>query len=347
MLNIHAMKAIRLHSPAPVETNPLLFEEIALPQPGPGQVRIKVAMCGVCHTDLHITEGEIHPLHLPIIPGHQVVGVIDADPSSQAFDRQPIERGNVWLGQRVGLPWLYSACGTCEFCQRGMENLCQNAKFTGFHVDGGFAEYVLADRRYVLPIPDSLTDEQAAPLLCAGIVGYRSLRKADILPGEHVGLFGFGASGHLCIQVLKYWGCKVSVFTRAASHQEHARALGADWSGDAGQNPGQLLDRAVIFAPSGALVVRALECLRPGGTLAINAIHMSDIPSFPYEKIYGERTLRSVANATYQDGEEFLALAISAGIQSNVRIYPLKDANLALQDLKASRINGEAVLKVN
>ena len=249
-------------------------------------------------------------------------------------------------GQRVGVPWLYSACGTCEFCQRGEENLCPNAKFTGFHVNGGYAQYMLADARYVLPLPPALSDEQAAPLLCAGIVGYRSLRKAEIQPGEHVGLFGFGGSAHLCIQVLRHWGCRVSVFTRDFSHQDHARELGAAWAGTAGQNPGRPLDRAVIFAPAGGLVVRALELLRPGGTVAINAIHMSDIPSFPYQSIYGERTLRSVANATYRDGQEFLALAVEAGIEATVNLYPLDEANLALQDLKASRFNGEAVLRI-
>jgi propanol-preferring alcohol dehydrogenase len=276
-----------------------------------------------------------------------VVGTVDALPAVPLPSGPAQQRGGLRLGQRVGVPWLFWTCGNCEYCKRGRENLCPNAKFTGFHVDGGYAEYMLAEARYVLPLPEHLSGEQAAPLLCAGIVGYRALKKADILPGEHVGLYGFGASAHLCIQVLQYWGCRVSVFTRAIVHQEHARQLGAAWAGSAGQNPDRPLDRAVIFAPTGGLVVRALETTRPGGTVAINAIHMSDIPSFPYEKIYGERTLRSVANATYQDGEEFLALAVSAGIRSTVTLYPLREANLALQDLKASRFNGEAVLKVN
>jgi len=301
-------------------------------------VRVRVAVCGVCHTDLHTVEGEIHPPRLPVTPGHQVVGLIDAVGAGVKGRK---------IGQRVGVPWLYSACGVCEFCRRGEENLCPQAKFTGFHVNGGYAESLLADARYVLPLPAGLSDEQAAPLLCAGIVGYRSLKKAEIRPGEVVGLFGFGASAHLCIQVLRFWGCKVAVFTREFSHQDHARELGAFWAGTAGQTPGRLLDRAVIFAPAGGLAVRALEQVRPGGTVAINAIHTSDIPSFPYEKIYGERTLRSVANATYQDGQEFLALAVEAGIQSTVNLYPLEQANRALQDLKASRFNGEAVLQVN
>ncbi|HEY3310188.1 MAG TPA: zinc-dependent alcohol dehydrogenase family protein [Anaerolineales bacterium] len=341
------MKAFRLHAPAPVETSPLVIEDIDLPQPASGQVRIKVAMCGICHTDLHTVEGEIHPPNLPVTPGHQVVGTLDALSSFHTVPAGPGQRGDLHIGQRVGLPWLYSACGDCEYCLDGMENLCPNARFTGFHVDGGYAEYVLAEARYVLPLPDELSFEQAAPLLCAGIVGYRSLKRAEIRPGESVGLFGFGASAHLCIQILNHWGCKVSVFTRAIAHQEHARQLGAVWSGSAGQNPERPLDRAVIFAPSGGLVVRALECLKPGGVVAINAIHMSEIPAFPYEKIYGERAVRSVANATYQDGEEFLALALSAGLQSTVNLYPFNAANHALQDLKGSRFNGEAVLKVN
>ena len=344
------MKALRLHIPAHVDQNPLKSDEVVNRRPKPGQVRIKVSACAVCHTDLHTVEGEIHPPSLPVTPGHQVVGVIDALgklPSPLHPSPSQGEGAGVRVGQRVGVPWLYSACGICEFCRRGEENLCPQARFTGFHVDGGHAESILADARYVLPLPESLSDEQAAPLLCAGIVGYRSLKKADIQPGEQVGLFGFGASAHLMIQILHYWGCKVSVFTREFSHQDHARALGAVWAGTAGQNPGHLLDRAVIFAPAGGLVVRALEQIRPGGTVAVNAIHMSDIPSFPYERIYGERTLRSVANATYRDGQEFLALAVAAGIESTVNLYPLEQANRALQDLKASRFNGEAVLQIN
>lgn len=335
------MKAMRLNTPAHVDQNPLESEQVSNLLPGSGQVRIKVSACGVCHTDLQIAEGEIHPPALPLTPGHQVVGVVDAMGDLDGRTQR------IKIGQRVGVPWLYSACGACEFCRRGEENLCPEACFTGFHMDGGYAESILADERYVLPLPDGLSDEQAAPLLCAGIVGYRSLKKADVQPGEEVGLFGFGASAHLAIQILRYWGCKVSVFTREFSHQDHARGLGAAWAGTAGQSPGHLLDRAVIFAPAGGLVVRALEQIRPGGTVAINAIHTSDIPTFPYEKIYGERTLRSVANATYQDGQEFLSLAVAAKIKSTVNLYPLDEANRALQDLKASRFNGEAVLQVN
>jgi len=332
------MKAYRLFAQDLIENQPLRAAEMPVPEPGPGQAHIRVKVCGVCHTDLHTVEGDIQPPQLPITPGHQVVGIVDAL-------SQPSSHG-IKIGTRVGIPWLHSACGECEFCQRGLENLCPNAKFTGFSVDGGYGEMLLADLRYLLPIPEKISDEQAAPLLCAGIVGYRALKKADIQPGEHIGLFGFGASAHLCIQVLHAWDCEVSVFTRALRHQDHARELGAAWAGVAGQNPGRWLDRAVIFAPAGALAIRALELVRPGGTVAINAIHMSDIPSFPYQTIYGERTLRSVTNATYRDGVEFLKLAAEISIQATVSNYPLSAVNQALLDMKHSRINGEAVLRV-
>jgi propanol-preferring alcohol dehydrogenase len=337
------MRAYRLFKPSPIEEAPLKLVDLPVPEPGPGQVRIKVSVCGACHTDLHTVEGDIHPPSLPVTPGHQVVGVVNASKPGGTGTRPALKLA---IGQRVGVPWLHSACGECDFCKRGEENLCASARFTGFHVDGGYAGYLLADARYVLPLPDGLSDEQTAPLLCAGIVGYRSLKKADIQPGERVGLYGFGASAHLSIQVLRHWGCTVSVFTRSKAHQEHARDLGAAWAGEAGEGEPASLDRAVIFAPAGELVPQALEAIRPGGTVAINAIHTSDIPSFPYPVIYGERTLRSVANATYQDGTEFLALAVEAGLTSTVNAYPLDEANRALDDMKHSRFNGEAVLRV-
>jgi len=241
---------------------------------------------------------------------------------------------------------MYDACGQCRYCQMGNENLCPQARFTGYHVPGGYAEYMLATAQYVLPLPPAISDTQAAPLLCAGIIGYRSLKQADVKPGERLGLVGFGASAHLTIQVARHWDCEVYVFTRAESHRQHARELGARWVGAAGDTPPQQLDRAIIFAPAGALVPQILAKLRPGGTLAINAIHMSPIPEMPYQLIYGERTLRSVANATYQDGVEFLKLAAEIPVQATVSLYPLAQANQALQDLKHSRINGEAVLRI-
>jgi len=339
------MKAMRLHFQAQAEMQPLLLEEIPMPEPGPGQALVRVLACGVCHTDLHTLEGDIHPPTLPLTPGHQVVGVVDAVNEARGrSENAHSQSANIGVGDRVGVPWLHSACGTCEYCQRGQENLCPQARFTGFHVDGGYAEYMLADLRYLLPIPPEISDEQAAPLLCAGIIGYRSLRLADVHPGERVGLVGFGASAHLTIQVARGWGCDVYVFTRSAEHRQHAAELGAAWTGGIEDTPPRLLDSAVIFAPSGKLVPLVLERLRPGGTLAINAIHMSDIPEMPYRLIYGERTLRSVANATYQDGVEFLRIASKLSIQSSVTIYPLDEANQALLDLKHSKINGEAVL---
>ena len=331
------MRSQRLHAPNKIEANPLVLEERQIPEPSSNQVRVKVSYCGVCHTDLHIAEGDIHPPSLPITPGHQVVGVID-------------ELGtgvNKWhLGQRVGVPWLHSACGVCFYCRGGLENLCEQARFTGFHVDGGFAEYLLAEEDYILPLPDSISDQDAAPLLCAGIVGFRSLRLSDLQPGERLGLFGFGAAGHLAIQVARHWDCEVYVFTRSSGHRRHAEELGAVWTGGAEDQPPKLIDRGIIFAPAGWIVPLALEKLRPGGTLAINAIHMSDIPKTPYEKIYGERTLRSVANATYQDGIDFLKLAAEIPIKPEITLYPLKNANQALQDMKASAINGEAVIEI-
>ncbi|MEX1248397.1 MAG: zinc-dependent alcohol dehydrogenase family protein [Anaerolineales bacterium] len=331
------MRRLRLHAPGDVDKRPLTIEECPIPQPSAMQVRIKVSTCGVCHTDLHIVEGDIHPPQLPITPGHQIVGVIDA--LGQQADSKKI-------GQRVGLPWLHSACGVCNFCKAGNENLCERALFTGFHIDGGFAEYLLAEAAFVLPIPASLSDVEAAPLLCAGIVGYRSLRLADLQPGERLGLFGFGASGHLSLQIARHWGCEVYAFTRAEAHRRHALQLGAVWAGAAQEKPPKLLDRAVIFAPAGNLVPLALEKLRPGGTLALNAIHMTDIPAMPYQLVYGERTLRSVANATRQDGMEFLRLAAEIPIQVTTTNYPLEQANEALADMKHSRINGEAVLTI-
>lgn len=329
------MLAQRFYKPKPAADSPLTLEELPLPQPGPGQVRIRISYCGVCHTDLHTVEGDIHPPNLPMTPGHQVVGVIEEVGEEVSQEK---------IGQRVGVPWLYDACGTCDYCTAGMENLCENARFTGFHVEGGFAETMLAEADYTLPIPESITDREAAPLLCAGIIGYRSLHKADLKKGERLGLFGFGASAHLAIQVARYWDCEVYVFTRSEEHRRHAEALGAAWVGGAENKPPRQLDRAVTFAPAGWIVPLALEKLRPGGTLAINAIHMSPIPEMPYELIYGERTMRSVANATYQDGVEFLELAAEIPIKPTTTLYPLKKANQALVDIKESKLNGEAVL---
>lgn len=330
------MRAARLHSPASAEQDPLQIERVARPEPVADQLLLRVRLCGLCHTDLHIVEGEVEAPDLPLTPGHQVVGeVVELGADVEGWQ----------AGARAGVPWLYWADGECEFCQRGQENLCPNAKFTGLDADGGFAEFMLAKADFALPLPDSIADPAAAPLLCAGIIGYRSLRQSDLQPGERLGLVGFGASAHLAIQVARHWDCEVYVFTRSQSHRELAREFGAAWAGGAEDEAPAPLDRAVTFAPVGHLVPTILAKLRPGGTLAINAIHMTPIPEFEYDLIYGERTLRSVTNLTRRDGEEFLALAAEIGITPTTTVYPLNEVNRALQDLKASEIDGAAVIQ--
>ncbi len=329
------MKAQRLTAAAPIERQPLAMQQLPIPQPESGQLLLRVRACGICHTDLHLVEGDIQPPELPRTPGHQVVAeVAQLGPQATGWA----------VGDRAGIPWQHSACGECAACRRGEENLCEQARFTGFHVDGGFAEYLLAESAFALHLPESISDLTAAPLLCAGIIGYRSLRKADLAPEETLGLVGFGASAHLAIQIARHWGCQVYVFTRSEGHRQLARQLGAAWVGGLEHEPPGKLDRAVIFAPAGALVPQVLELLRPGGTLAINAIHMSPIPELPYSLIYGERTLRSVANATHQDGVELLALAAEIPLVASTQEYPLEQANQALEDLKLSRIDGAGVL---
>lgn len=331
------MQAMRLHQPSPAENLPLELEFLDVPRPQSGQVLLRVLTCGVCHTDLHIAEGDLAPPELPRVPGHQVVAEVEA-----------LGQGvtGLTVGQRVGVPWMHAVCGQCEFCRRGEENLCPQARFTGLHVDGGFAEFMLAETQFILPLPVEIPDLQAAPLLCAGIIGYRALRQADLQPGERLGLFGFGASAHLAIQVAQYWGCQVYVFSRSEQHRRHAEALGAVWTGSAEDRPPAALDRAVSFAPSGVLVPLALEKLRPGGTLAVNAVLSSPIPQMDYKLIYGERTLRTVTNATRQDGVDFMQLAAEIPIRASVTEYPLEDANEALLDVKNASLDGQAVLRI-
>ena len=327
--------AVRLKRPAPIEEQPLEQVQQDKPQPGPNQIRIQVKACGVCHTDLHTVEGEIVPPRYPLTPGHQIVGIVEDT-------GEGVERWKV--GDRVGVPWLHRACGECLHCRSGDENLCQQAMFTGFHVDGGYAEWALADARFALPLPAALEDHELAPLLCVGIIGYRSLHKSDLQPGERLGLVGFGASAHLAIQVATHWGCEVHVYTRSEGHRRLASELGAAWVGGVHDRQPVQLDRAILFAPVGDLVPIVLKKLRPGGTLAINAIYMSPIPAMDYELIYGERTLCSVANATYQDGVDFMRLADEIPFTVSTRQYALGDANQALLDLKRSRIDGAGVL---
>jgi len=331
------MQAMQLLKPAAVEELPLQPVDLPIPKPASGEVLVRVQACGVCRTDLHICEGELIPPRYPIIPGHQVVGLVE-------MLGEGVE--GLEIGQRVGVAWLGQACGKCAFCLRGEENLCPQARFTGFHTHGGYADWMIADARFVFPLPAGLSERQAAPLLCAGIIGYRALRKAGLQPGERLGLFGFGASAHLAIQIAQFWGCEVFVFTRSRNHQQHAEALGAVWVGRPDETPPQPLDRAVSFAPAGEIVPPALAALRPGGVLAINAVHASPIPELPYDLIYGERVLTSVTNATRRDGLELLDLAVKIPLQPDTVTYPLEDANEALLDLKYSRLNGEAVLEI-
>jgi alcohol dehydrogenase, propanol-preferring len=331
------MKALVLQaqSPLAVRPAPLELADVPLPVPHAGQVRIRVHACGICHTDLHIVEGDLRAPTLPLIPGHQVVGVIDAVGPG-------VER--LHEGDRVGAAWLHSADGVCDRCREGRENLCLNGRFTGYHAPGGYAEALVAPADFVYRLPLRYPDADAAPLLCAGIIGYRSLRVAEVHAGERVGLFGFGASAHLAIQVARYWGCEVFVFTRGAAHRTLARTLGAAWAGGLGEDAPCEIDRGIVFAPSGDVVVGALRYLRRGGTLAVNAVHLDRILEFPYALLYWERTLRSVANATRKDGEEFLALAAEVPLRVTVTPVRPEDANTALRALKHGQIEGAAVL---
>jgi alcohol dehydrogenase, propanol-preferring len=308
---------------------PLREEELPVPEPGPGEVLIRVRACGVCRTDLHVVDGELPDPKLPLVPGHQIVGE-DAD-----------------SGERLGVPWLGWTCGECRYCLSGRENLCDRARFTGYHLDGGYAEYVVADRRYCFPLPDGYPDAQAAPLLCAGLIGFRSLRLAG--DGERVGLYGFGASAHIVAQVARSQGRRVFAFTRAGDEaaQSLALELGAEWAGDALGPAPEELDAAIVFAPVGELVPAALRAVGKGGTVVCAGIHMSDIPSFPYEVLWGERVIRSVANLTRRDGEELLALAPRVPVRTEVVELPLERANQALDRLRAGEIRGAAVLVID
>jgi len=319
-----------------VRPAPLELAEVPVPTPREGQVRIRVGACGICHTDLHIVEGDLRPPTLPLIPGHQVVGIVDAVGSGVTRFRE---------GDRVGAAWLFKADGICARCREGRENLCERAQFTGYHVPGGYAEAVIAPAGFVYRLPHRYADVEAAPLLCAGIIGYRSLRLADVQPGERIGLFGFGASAHLALQVARHWGCEVWVFTRGAGHRDLARSLGAAWAGGIEEAAPGEIDRGVVFAPSGAIVVGALRHIRRGGTLAVNAIHLDRIPEFPYALLYWERTVRSVANATRADGEEFLALAGDLPLRIAAEPVAPERANAALGALKRGEIQGAAVLR--
>ncbi len=330
------MRVQELRAPAPVERSPLASADRAVPQPGPGEVLLRVAACGVCRTDLHIVEGELPPHRPVVVPGHQVVGVVDR--AGPGVELAP--------GSRVGVTWLYSSCGQCAACRRGEENLCAEARFTGYDTDGGYGEAMIADARYVYPLPEHFSPVEAAPLLCAGVIGYRSLRRAEVAAGDRVGMYGFGASAHLALQVAVSWGCQVFVVTRGAGHRRLAADLGAAWTGTAEERLPAPLDRAILFAPSGALIPPALGALRPGGTLAINAIYLGRMPEMDYALLYQERTVRSVTNLTPRDAREFLALAEAIPVRTEVEPFPLEDANAALQKMKRRELAAAAVLAI-
>jgi len=314
---------------------PLKDEQLPEPRPGPDQVQVRVTACGVCRTDLHVVDGELLDPKLPLVPGHQIVGIVTQVGAE-------VERFRA--GDRVGIPWLGWTDGSCRFCLRGQENLCVRARFTGYQLDGGYAEQAVADQRFCLPIPERYPDLAAAPLLCAGLIGYRALRLAGDAP--RLGLYGFGGAAHIIAQVARFRGQRVFAFTRANDQEAQAFALsmGAEWAGDALAPPPEELDAAIIFAPAGELVPAALRAVSPGGTVVCAGIHMSDIPSFPYSILWGERQLRSVANLTRTDGEEFLAIAPKVPVRTEIEVHPLTEANQALDRLRAGLVRGTAVL---
>ena len=332
------MKACVLSSPARVETNPLVSTEVPIPEPAADELLVRVSACGVCRTDLHVIEAELPPRKTPVIPGHQVVGVVE-----KVGDR--VTRFKP--GARVGIAWLHRTCGKCEFCRTERENLCDHAAFTGYSVDGGYAEFALAAEQFTYALPESFPNEQAAPLLCAGIIGFRALRLSGIKPGGRLGFYGFGSAAHVAIQVARHWKVSVYASTRDARHQRLALELGANWAGGTLAEPPVKLDAAIIFAPAGEIVPAALKALKKGGTLALAGIHMSPTPPLDYNLLYHERVIRSVANNTRQDGDDFLRIAAEIPIRTQVETYLLAEANRALNRLKNDAIRGSAVLQVN
>ncbi|MBI3785005.1 MAG: zinc-dependent alcohol dehydrogenase family protein [Deltaproteobacteria bacterium] len=330
------MKAMVLKHPAPIETSPLELCEVSLPEPAAGEIRVRVEACGICRTDLHVIEAELPPQRADLIPGHQVVGVVDAcGPGSQRFA----------AGTRVGIAWLRSTCGVCPYCRDGRENLCPNARFTGYHANGGYAEYAVVREDFAYTVSPNLTPAEATPLLCAGIIGFRALRRAEVRPGCRLGLYGFGSSAHIAIQVALHWGCTVYVMTRGEQHQQLARDMGAAWAGAAEAIPPDRLDSAILFAPAGELVLPALAALDQGGTLALAGIYLSDVPALNYERhLFHEKNLRSVTANTRQDGEDLLRVAAEIPIRPHTTLFSLADANRALQQLKGDGIQGSGVL---
>lgn len=335
------MKAFIVENPAPIESRPLKLVDLPRPVPQTGELLIKVTACGICRTDLHVSEGDLDQRLKPVIPGHQVVGVVeDFGDEVAGFER----------GQRVGVAWLHSTCGVCRFCLAGRENLCESAEFTGWTRNGGFAEYMVADVDFVYPLPDDFDDVQAAPLLCAGIIGYRALRLTGIedWQGAQLGIYGFGAAGHICIQIARSRGADVYVSTRdREKHQALAGELGAVWVGDTFDRPPVQLDAAIVFAPAGEIVPAALKALDKGASLVLGGIYMSPIPELEYDLLYGERIVRTVANNTRQDGRRFLTEAAAIPVRTSVRTFPFEEANDALIALKNDAIKGSGVLVMN
>jgi len=329
------MQAMLLHETGSINTKPLKLVELPDPEPGESQIRLKVHACALCHTDLHIVEGDLAAHQRPVVPGHQIVGIVDkVGPGASRYQ----------VGQRLGVPWLYHTDQTCRYCRKGLENLCEHGQFTGYDANGGYAEYHVVHEDFAYPIPEQFNDIEAAPLLCAGVIGYRALRLSDIKPGGRLGMYGFGASAHISLQVAKHWGCEVYVFTRGANHQNLARELGATWVGNTGETAPPL-DGSIIFAPAGGLVVEALKALDKGGTLALAGIYMTPIPEFDYALLYGERTVRSVANSTRQDALDLLKVAAEIPIKVETQLFELPQLNEALLMLKTGQINGSGVIK--
>lgn len=333
------MKALVVRERRPIEEKPLEWVDLPVPEPGPGEVLVQVRACGVCRTDLHVVEGDLPPVRQAVVPGHQVVGTVAALGAKTSRFK---------LGDRVGIAWLRSTCGRCSYCSRGQENLCPEARFTGYHVDGGYAEYAVVPEQFAYPIPATLGDAEATPLLCAGIIGYRALRRAETRPGANLGLYGFGSSAHIAIQVARHWGCKVYVMTRERKHRELALQLGAAWVGEATQRPPVPLQSAIVFAPVGDIVPYALEALDRGGTVAIAGIYLTDVPPLHYERhLFYEKNLRSVTANTRADGEEMLALAAQIPIRPRTTVFSLAEANEVLRRLKHDGLEGTGVLLVD
>ena len=330
------MRAMSFSAPVPVERRPLRLRDIPIPEPGPGQLLVRVTACGVCRTDLHVIEGELPPRKSPLVPGHQVVGTVEKlGAGVEGFE----------IGARVGVPWVHRTCGNCTFCLRGRENLCEAALFNGYSVDGGYSDYILSDQAFTFPIPDTFPNLQAAPLLCAGVIGYRALNLTEVPSGGRLGLYGFGGSAHVVIQIAVHMGLEVYVFSRSDEHGALARDLGAAWVGSAKEGPPQRLDASIIFAPAGELIPLALEHLTKGGVLSLAGIYMTPIPTLDYTRhLYDEKVIRSVANSTRKDVKELLTLAAEVPVRTRVQPYALEYANEALINLKQGRVNGAAAL---